>query len=74
MTHPLPNGTHVAFDLCHGDATGQGAILGRKFLDDAWLYRLDVTEGTNVDKHRNEDGFLWAWDFEVQVLDPTPGG
>ena len=61
----LANQTHVHFDIAQGMATGHGRIADARY-DDGWLYRLDRVEGIGqVDEQRNEQGELWAWDFEV---------
>ena len=65
---PLPVGTPVAIDIAQGMSVAQGVIAAADY-DDNWLYRVDLTGGDDCQLHRNPDGELWVWDFEV-----TPTG
>lgn len=61
----LPDGTRVHVRSDHFKEECEG-VTTRAEYDDGWLYRIDVTSGDRLDEHRNEDGELWVWDFEVQ--------
>jgi len=65
MTHPLPKGTQVEFDIGQGLAVGTAVVVDAEY-DDGWLYHLDVTGGDAAADHRNQRGELWACEFEVR--------
>ncbi|MGE0609946.1 MAG: hypothetical protein AB7O62_22845 [Pirellulales bacterium] len=54
----------MRFNLAQGHAVGTAVVRAAE-LDDGWLYLLEVITGTGVELHRNEQGELWACDFEV---------
>ena len=66
MAERIEIGTHVRFDIAQGMATGEAIVLDAEY-DGGWLYLLDVTSGDRADSHRNEQGELWACDFEITV-------
>ncbi len=61
----LPDGTPVHVRSEHFAEECEGTITKGEY-DDGWLYRIEVTRGDRLDAHRNKEGELWVWDFEVQ--------
>lgn len=50
--HPLPIGTPIRFSIADGLDIGEAIITDAEY-DDGWLYRIDVTNGSRADMHRN---------------------
>lgn len=73
----LPDGTRVRIRSEHFAEEADATVEDARW-DDGWLYRVDVpfalagephAAPQALDAHRNADGELWVWDFEVQRLD-----
>jgi hypothetical protein len=72
-THPITNGTRVRVQSDHFAQQCEGVVTAAEY-DEGWLYRIDVTDGDQLDRHRNDAGELWVCDFEVHPspADATP--
>ena len=70
-TTPLVIGTLVAVDIAQGLSMAQGQITAAEY-DDGWFYRIDVTDGDDCHRHRDEAGELWVCDFEVRPIGSIP--
>ena len=69
-TKPIANDTRVRVRSDHFAEQSEGVVVAAEY-DDGWLYRIDVTAGDRLDRHRNDAGELWVCDFEVY---PMPNG
>lgn len=68
--HParFADGTAVRVTSPHFVEECEGIITQGHF-DEGWFYRIEVTAGDRMDKHRHDDGELWVCDFEVQPIE-----
>lgn len=72
MRRRLPIGTKVKFDIAHGLDVGVARIVDVDIEGEGkgreMRYKLEVTEGSQANLHRNKDGQLWVNDWEVRAL------
>jgi len=61
----LSEGMIVDINIAQGMSKAKGKILKVDYGEDEPLYLMEVIEGDNCNFHRDRQGELWVWSFEI---------